>query len=190
MTIMLDQPVMTKEMIDAAVDSLQNEYSLFGESITKFEEEFASYCGTDHAVSLGSGSDALMLSLIALGVEGKHVLTTPMSYVATANTSFHAGGEPVFADIQENGNIDPKEISKSLKKDKKIKTHSTVKKRKNFEIIKKFILTYPKLLILLFSIHPKTLTFYFLDYHPTQYQPLRLHLNPPKTNHDHHLTLR
>lgn len=108
---------MTKEMIDAAIFSLENESALFGESVTKFEEEFARFCGTDYAVSVGSGSDALMISLVALGVKG-NVLTTPMSYVATANTSIHAGAKPVFADVKENGNIDPKEIAKVLKKDK------------------------------------------------------------------------
>ncbi|MFH1521213.1 MAG: DegT/DnrJ/EryC1/StrS family aminotransferase [Candidatus Micrarchaeota archaeon] len=117
MAILLDKPIMTKEMIDAAVDALQNEYPLFGESITKFEEEFARFCETDYAVSVGSGSDALMISLVALGIKGK-VLTTPMSYVATANTSFQAGAEPVFADVKENGNIDPLEIARVLKKDK------------------------------------------------------------------------
>lgn len=120
MAILLDQPIMTKEMIDAAVFSLENESVLFGESVTKFEEEFARFCGTDNAVAVSSGSDALMISLVALGVRGKHVLTTPMSYVATANTSFHAGAEPVFADIKENGNIDSDKIAKMLKKDKKI----------------------------------------------------------------------
>ncbi|VVC02977.1 UDP-4-amino-4-deoxy-L-arabinose--oxoglutarate aminotransferase [Candidatus Bilamarchaeum dharawalense] len=121
MTIYLDRPIISQEMIDAAVYSLQNEYPLFGESIAKFEEEFARYCGTNYAISVGSGSDALMISLIAISVKGKHVLTTPMSYVATANTSFHAGATPFFADVQENGNINPKEIGKKLKKDKKIK---------------------------------------------------------------------
>ncbi|MFH1784794.1 MAG: DegT/DnrJ/EryC1/StrS family aminotransferase [Candidatus Micrarchaeota archaeon] len=120
MTIKLDNPIMTNEMIEAAVYSLQNEYPLFGESITKFEEEFARFCNTDYAISVGSGSDALMISLIAIGVKGKQVLTTPMSYIATANTVFHAGAEPVFADVMKNGNIDPVEIKKKLTKDKKI----------------------------------------------------------------------
>lgn len=114
--IPLDKTIITQEMIDAAVSALVNEDLLFGESVTKFEEEFARFCGVDFAISVGSGTEALIFSLIAIGVEGKQVLTTPTSYVATANCAFHAGGTPVFCDIKNtNNNIDPVEISKKIK---------------------------------------------------------------------------
>ena len=120
--ISLDKTIITREMIDAAADCLASEPPLFGESITKFEEEFARFCGTDFAVSVGSGTDALIFTLMAAGVEGKKVLTTPSSYIATPNSAFHAGGKPVFCDIDPETNcIAPAEIAKALKKDGKIR---------------------------------------------------------------------
>src|SRR5512143_2390258 len=111
MMILLDKTVMTREMIDAAAGALANEPPLFGESIARFEEEFARFCGTDHAICVGSGTDALAFCLMAAGVKEKRVLTTPSSYIATANVAFHAGAEPVFCDIERRtNNLDPLEI--------------------------------------------------------------------------------
>ncbi|MEW6723252.1 MAG: DegT/DnrJ/EryC1/StrS family aminotransferase [Candidatus Micrarchaeota archaeon] len=115
--IPLDKTIITREMIDAAADSLANEPPLFGESVSRFEEEFARFCGTDFAVSVASGTDALIFSLMAGGLKGKRALTTPSSYVATANSAFHAGGEPVFCDIDpETNNISPEKIEMALAK--------------------------------------------------------------------------
>jgi perosamine synthetase len=120
--IQLDRTVITREMIDAAADSLANEPTLFGESVAKFEEEFARYCGTDHAVSVASGTDALVFCLIAAGVEGKEVLTTPSSYIATANAALHAGAEPAFCDIEaKTSNINPEKVEMMLSSGKRIK---------------------------------------------------------------------
>jgi perosamine synthetase len=118
--IPLDKTVITKEMIDASAESLANEPPLFGESIAKFEEEFARFCGTAHAVTVASGTDALVFSLIAAGIQGKNALTTPASYIATANAAIHAGGKPIFCDIDpKTNNISPSEIAKTIKKTKK-----------------------------------------------------------------------
>ncbi len=115
--ILLDKAVMTQEMIDAAAYALANEPPLFGESIAKFEEEFARFCGTEHAICVGSGTDALAFCLMAAGVKGRKVLTTPSSYIATANVAFHAGAEPEFCDIEpKTNNISPEEIEKALAK--------------------------------------------------------------------------
>jgi perosamine synthetase len=120
--IQLDRTIITQEMIDAAADALVNEPALFGESIARFEEEFARFCGVDFAVSVNSGTDALTFSLMAAGVKGRDVLTTPLSYIATANSAFHSGGKPVFCDIDGATNtINPDEAAKALGKDKKIK---------------------------------------------------------------------
>src|SRR5512135_2516143 len=97
--IQLDKTMMTAEMIDAAAYALANEPPLFGESIAKFEEEFARFCGTDHAVAVGSGTDALAFCLMAAGVKGREVLTAPSSYIATANVAYHAGATAEFCDI-------------------------------------------------------------------------------------------
>ena len=107
--ISLAKPVFDEEMKEAALDALQNERFVLGESVFKFEEEFAEYCGAKHAVSTSSGTSALQLSLLALGVErGDEVVTTSYSFVATANAALHIGALPVFADVNVGSfNIDP-----------------------------------------------------------------------------------
>ena len=75
--VRLANPVFDEEMKEAALQAFQNEHFVGGESVRKFEEEFASYCGTKYAVSTASGTAALILSLIAVGVRGGQVLTTP-----------------------------------------------------------------------------------------------------------------
>lgn len=80
-----------------------------GPEVRSFEDEFASYCDTDHAVATSNGTTALHTALEALGLgEGDTVLTTPFSFVASANTIRFAGAEPVFADIDpETYLLDP-----------------------------------------------------------------------------------
>lgn len=102
-------------MKEAALRSLQNERFVAGESVFKFEEEFARYIGTDFAAATASGTSALTLSLIALGVRGHEAVTTPASFIASANAIIHAGAEPKFADIsQETYTIDPVKVRASL----------------------------------------------------------------------------
>lgn len=101
MRISLCKPLITEEMVEAAADALRNERLVMGESVFKFEEAFARYIGTDHAISVSSGTDALILSLIALGVRGREAITTPLSFIATANAIVHSGGHPFFADVRE-----------------------------------------------------------------------------------------
>jgi perosamine synthetase len=113
--IPLAKPVFDEEMKEAAVQALQNERFVLGESVFKFEEEFARYCGTKCAVSTASGTAALVLSMIAEGVRGGEVLTTPASFVASANSIIHAGAVPKFADIDlETYTIDPAQVQLSL----------------------------------------------------------------------------
>jgi perosamine synthetase len=66
--IPLAKPVFDMEMEEAAVNALRNERFVSGESVGKFEEEFAKYCGSDYAVSTNSGTDALHIALIAVGL--------------------------------------------------------------------------------------------------------------------------
>jgi len=107
--IPLAKPVFDQEMKSAALDALRGERWVLGESVFRFEEEFARYCGTRYAVSTGSGTSALQLSLLALGVKrGDRVVTSPASFVATANVALHVNAVPVFADIDiRTYNIDP-----------------------------------------------------------------------------------
>lgn len=103
MKIPLAKPVFDKEMEDAAIFALQNERFVLGESVFKFEEEFARYCNVKYAIATSSGTSALQLSLIALGVKrGDSAVTTPASFVATANCISYVNAKPVFADIDIN----------------------------------------------------------------------------------------
>jgi len=101
--IHLASPIIDAEMKAAALSALENEMMVMGESVFKFEEEFAQYCGTKHAVSTGSGTAALSITLQALSIgHGNEVITTPFSFIATANSIVHAGAEPIFADVEDS----------------------------------------------------------------------------------------
>ena len=110
-TIPLAKPVFNTQMEQAAVNALWNERFVSGESVFKFEEEFAKYCGVDHAVSTSSGTNALSIALQAKNIYYGEVVTTPASFVATSNAALHVGAVPRFADIDlATYTIDPAEI--------------------------------------------------------------------------------
>lgn len=116
MQIPLASPIFDDEMKTAAVDALSSEHFVLGESVTKFEKDFAKYCGVDYAISTSSGTSALQLALLAAGVkDGAQVITTPASFVATSNAALHVKAVPVFADIELGTyNIDPKLLKKQI----------------------------------------------------------------------------
>lgn len=73
-----------------------------GPFVQKFEEEFAAYCGTAHCIGVGSGTEALWLTLLALGVgPGDEVITVPNTFIATAEAISFCGARPVFVDVEE-----------------------------------------------------------------------------------------
>src|SRR6266852_6775318 len=110
------RPVVDEEMLQAAMYSLQNEKLVMGESVFKFEEEFARYCGTRYAVSTGSGTAALQIALQSIGIRNDdEVLTTPFSFFATSNATIHARAQPRFADVEDSGfNLDPRKASEKI----------------------------------------------------------------------------
>jgi len=113
--IPMARPVVTEEMVEAMAGAIRNERMVMGESTHKFEEEFARYIGTKYAISLGSGTAALQLAMIAAGVQGKEVLTTPFSFIATANAAVEAGAVPKFADARASDyNLDPVKAQKAI----------------------------------------------------------------------------
>lgn len=114
------KPEMDQEMIDAAVSALQNERLVMGESVFKFEEAFAKYIGVKRAVSVSSGTDALILALIAMDCRGKEVVTTPFSFIATANSIMHAHGLPRFCDASaKDYNLDVSKLPATIGKNTK-----------------------------------------------------------------------
>ena len=84
-----------------------------GRELQAFEEEFADRIGVEHAIGVNSGTDALFLSLKALGIRGE-VITPPYSFFATTATIVNAGARPVFADVGNDFNIDPAAIEAAI----------------------------------------------------------------------------
>ena len=84
---------------------------VMGHEIENLEEKLSSFVGKKHCVSVSSGTDAIFLALKALNIgEGDEVITTPLSWIATANAIAMTSAEPVFCDIQNDLNIDPNSI--------------------------------------------------------------------------------
>jgi dTDP-4-amino-4,6-dideoxygalactose transaminase len=87
-----------------------------GPFVERFEEEFATYCGSSYAIGVGNGTDALWLTLLALGIgEGDEVITVPNTFIATAEAITYCKAQPVFVDVDENTfTMNPAELKKSL----------------------------------------------------------------------------
>jgi dTDP-4-amino-4,6-dideoxygalactose transaminase len=87
-----------------------------GPFVERFEEEFAAYCGANYAIGVGNGTDALWLTLLALGIgEGDEVITVPNTFIATAEAVIYSKAQPVFVDVDETTfTMDPTELEKSL----------------------------------------------------------------------------
>ncbi len=102
--------------IQAVVEVLKGDYLTTGPAVQKFEKEFAEYVGAKYAVSFSNGTAALHGACFAAGImEGDEVITTPMTFAASANCILYQGGTPVFADIDNSTyNIDPKNIEKLI----------------------------------------------------------------------------
>lgn len=106
-----------KEDGDKAVLKVLNDAKyIMGENVLSFEKEFASYIGVKHAISVGNGTDALIIALKALGIgHGDEVITTPFTFFATAESISFVGATPVFVDVlKDSYNIDPEEIEKAI----------------------------------------------------------------------------
>jgi dTDP-4-amino-4,6-dideoxygalactose transaminase len=86
-----------------------------GPFVEKFEEEFAAFCGSPHAIGVGNGTDALWLTLLALGIgEGDEVITVPNTFIATAEAINYCKARPVFVDVdQDTFTMNPAELEKS-----------------------------------------------------------------------------
>ena len=102
-----------KPVVESIIDSQR---FVNGPVVQQFEENFANFCGTKFAVGCSSGTDALIMSLIALQIGcGDEVITTPFTFFATAEAIIRMGGTPVFVDIDEKTfNIDTSKIEEAI----------------------------------------------------------------------------
>lgn len=87
-----------------------------GPFVAKFEQAFAEYCQAEHAIGVGSGTEALWVALVCLGVgPGDEVITTPNTFIATAEAISFVGAKPVFVDVVEDTyNMDPAKIEAAI----------------------------------------------------------------------------
>src|SRR5262249_7854066 len=86
-----------REIEGALKDVLASTEFVLGPQVNRLEQQLAAYCDCRHAVGVASGTDALRLAMTALGIgPGDEVITTPFSFVATANTISHCSAKPVF----------------------------------------------------------------------------------------------
>lgn len=106
----------SKELDKVTIDVLSSATYIMGKNVTEFEKEFASYIGTKHAISVGNGTDALIIALKVLGVgEGDEVITSTFTYFASAECISAVGATPVFVDVEKDTfNIDPNKIEEKI----------------------------------------------------------------------------
>jgi dTDP-4-amino-4,6-dideoxygalactose transaminase len=101
--------------IEEVVQTLRSGWLTSGGRTAQFEKEFREYVGARHALAVNSGTAAMHLALVALGIgPGDEVITTPLTFCATVTVILHAGATPVLADIGPDGNIDPASIARRI----------------------------------------------------------------------------
>ena len=116
-----------KPELDAAVARvLDSGYFIMGPEVQAFEQEVARHCGVPHAIGVASGTDALLLSLRALGVgPGDKVLLPSFTFFATAGAVCNVGATPVFVDIDpQTYNIDPQALAHRLQRDPELQSQA------------------------------------------------------------------
>jgi len=112
-----NQYLSMKDEIDRGIlEALERCQFILGPNVSAFEEEAARYLGVKHAVAVASGTDALHLALVAAGIgPGDEVITTPFTFIATAEAIRYVGARPVFVDIDpDTFNIDPRKVSEAI----------------------------------------------------------------------------
>jgi perosamine synthetase len=114
--IPIAKPIIDEDEISAVTAVLRSRIIAQGKKVEEFEEAFAGFIGTKYAVTVNSGTAALHIALLAQGIgEGDEVITSPFTFIATANSILFTGAKPVFADIEEDSfNIAPDNIDEKI----------------------------------------------------------------------------
>ena len=120
--INISKPIIGKDEIDAVVSVMKSGIIVQGPKTAKLESEFAKYCKTKYAVAFNSGTAAIHAGLYAFGIKsGDEVITSPFTFVASANPILMQNAKVVFADIsEEDFNLDPQEVEKKITKRTKV----------------------------------------------------------------------
>ncbi len=114
--IPIAKPLIGEDEVNAVTEVLRSGNIAEGQKVKDFETAFAEYAGTAGAVAVNSGTAALHVALLAHNIgKGDEVITTPFTFVASANSVLFTGAKPVFADIEESTfNIDPESIVEKI----------------------------------------------------------------------------
>lgn len=122
-TIPFFTPSFSEEEEKALMRVLRSGWLTTGKETLEFEKEFASFTGSKTALAVNSASSGLMLAMDACGIKsGTKILTSPYTFISTATSAMHLGGDVVYADIEKDSySIDPEKIETILKKDKSVK---------------------------------------------------------------------
>jgi dTDP-4-amino-4,6-dideoxygalactose transaminase len=107
---------MLNDINGAIRDVIESHAFAGGPFVERFEEDFAAYCNSTFAIGVGSGTEALWLTLLALGVgPGDDVITVPNTFMATAEAITYCGARPVFVDVDERTyTLDPAALPKAI----------------------------------------------------------------------------
>ncbi len=113
--IPIAKPIIGKEEQDAILEVINSGQLVQGARVHEFETRFAEMCGAEHAIATSSGTTALHIALLAHEIgPGDEVITSPFSFIASANCALYVGAHPVFADIDpEYFTIDPAKIEEA-----------------------------------------------------------------------------